>query len=277
MSAADAQSGRRTTARVVVAALAAALLLFPLYWMVRTALAAPAELADLPVPLWPQDAVWENFVEPWRQYPFGRWLGNSVLVAVVSVALTVALNLAAGYAFATLRFPGRDVLFLLVVSTLMVPIQVIMVPQFQVVVDAGLVDSPWGVVLPRLAEAFGLFLARQFFLGIPDELLDAAKVDGAGHLRTFWSVVLPLSGPLVAVLVIFTFMWRWNEFVWPLVVLTDAQSYTLPVGLQFLVQQYGTDYGPLLAMSLLSVLPMLLVFAVAQRWFVEGVARSGLR
>lgn len=277
MSAADAQSGRRTTARVVVAALAAALLLFPLYWMVRTALAAPAELADLPVPLWPQDAVWENFVEPWRQYPFGRWLGNSVLVAVVSVVLTVALNLAAGYAFAKLRFPGRDVLFLLVVSTLMVPIQVIMVPQFQVVVDAGLVDSPWGVVLPRLAEAFGLFLARQFFLGIPDELLDAAKVDGAGHLRTFWSVVLPLSGPLVAVLVIFTFMWRWNEFVWPLVVLTDAQSYTLPVGLQFLVQQYGTDYGPLLAMSLLSVLPMLLVFAVAQRWFVEGVARSGLR
>jgi ABC-type glycerol-3-phosphate transport system permease component len=133
------------------------------------------------------------------------------------------------------------------------------------------------VILPRLAEAFGLFMARQFFLSIPDELLEAARVDGAGHLRTFRSVVLPLSGPLIAVLVIFTFMWRWNEFVWPLIVLTDSNSYTLPVGLQFLIQQFGSNFGPLLAMSFLSILPMLIVFAIFQRYFVEGIARTGIR
>lgn len=264
-------------ARLGVALVVVVLLIFPIYWMLRTSVASTAELSTLPVPLWPQDWDLANYVEPWRQYPFARWLTNSIVVAVVSVVLTVALNLAAGWAFAKLRFPGRDLLFLLILSTLMVPVQVIMIPQFQVVIELGLLDNPMGVVLPRLAEAFGLFLARQFFLGIPDELVDAATVDGAGHVRTFVSIALPLSGPLVAVLVIFTFMWRWNEFVWPLIVLTSADSYTLPVGLQFLVQQFGSDYGPLLAMSFLSILPMLLVFAVFQRYFVEGVARTGIR
>jgi ABC-type glycerol-3-phosphate transport system permease component len=132
-------------------------------------------------------------------------------------------------------------------------------------------------VLPRLAEAFGLFMARQFFMAIPDELLDAAKCDGAGHIRAFRKIVLPLSKPLIAVLVIFTFMWRWNEFVWPLIVLTDPNSYTLPVGLQFLIGQFSTNFGPLLAMSFLSILPMLIVFAFFQRYFVEGVARTGIK
>ncbi|WP_336922848.1 carbohydrate ABC transporter permease [Aquipuribacter sp. SD81] len=268
---------QRPWLRLVLALVLVALLMFPMYWMLRVSVASTAELSQTPVPLWPLSWDLANYLDPWSQYPFARWLTNSVVVAVVSVALTVALNLAAGYAFAKLRFPGRDLLFLLIISTLMVPVQVIMIPQFQVVITLGLLDDPMGVVLPRLAEAFGLFLARQFFLAIPDELLDAARVDGAGHIRAFWSVALPLSGPLVAVLVIFTFMWRWNEFVWPLIVLTTPDSYTLPVGLQYLVQQFGSDYGPLLAMSTLSILPMLLVFAVFQRFFVEGVARSGLR
>ncbi len=269
--------GRLTGARLGLAVLVVAVLMFPVYWMLRTSVASTAELSTVPVPLWPQDWDLSNYVEPWRQYPFARWLTNSVVVAVVSVVLTVSINLAAGWAFAKLRFPGRDLLFLLILSTLMVPVQVIMIPQFQVVIELGLLDNPMGVVLPRLAEAFGLFMARQFFLSVPDELVDAATMDGAGHVRTFWSIALPLSGPLVAVLVIFTFMWRWNEFVWPLIVLTSADSYTLPVGLQFLVQQFGSDYGPLLAMSFLSILPMLLVFAVFQRYFVEGVARTGIR
>ncbi|MFC3689437.1 carbohydrate ABC transporter permease [Aquipuribacter hungaricus] len=275
--AAGRREGRLSGARLAVAVLVVVLLMFPVYWMLRTSVASTAELSSTPVPLWPRSWDLANYVEPWRQYPFARWLTNSVVVAVVSVVLTVAINLAAGWAFAKLRFPGRDLLFLAILSTLMVPVQVIMIPQFQVVIEMGLLDNPMGVVLPRLAEAFGLFMARQFFLSIPDELVDAATMDGAGHVRTFWSIALPLSGPLVAVLVIFTFMWRWNEFVWPLIVLTTADSYTLPVGLQFLVQQFGSDYGPLLAMSFLSILPMLLVFAVFQRFFVEGVARTGIR
>ncbi|GAA2739617.1 carbohydrate ABC transporter permease [Pedococcus aerophilus] len=271
------QSRRVVLTRLAVAVLGVLVLMFPMYWMIRTSLASTAELSDLPVPLWPQEWLWRNYVEPWKAYPFARWLTNSVVIAALSVTLTLAINLCAGYAFAKLRFPLRNVLFLLIISTLMVPVQVIMVPQFQIVIDLNLLNSTWGVVLPRLAEAFGLFMARQFFLGIPDELIEAARVDGAGHLRTFFSIVLPLSKPLIAALVIFTFMWRWNEFVWPLIVLTDPNAYTLPVGLQFLISQFSTNFGPLLAMSFLSILPMLLVFAVFQRYFVEGVARTGLK
>lgn len=272
-----AQSRRTVVTRVVLAVAGVAVLMFPMYWMLRVSVASTSELSNLPVRLWPQEWLWENYVRPWSQYPFARWLWNSVVIAGVSVALTVIINLCAGYAFAKLRFPGRNLLFLLILSTLMVPVQVIMVPQFQIVVDLGLLNSTGGVVLPRLAEAFGLFMARQFFMAIPDELLDAAKCDGAGHIRAFRKIVLPLSKPLIAVLVIFTFMWRWNEFVWPLIVLTDPNSYTLPVGLQFLIGQFSTNFGPLLAMSFLSILPMLIVFAFFQRYFVEGVARTGIK
>jgi ABC-type glycerol-3-phosphate transport system permease component len=272
-----AQSRRVVIIRVVLAVAGVAVLMFPMYWMLRVSVASTSELSNLPVRLWPQEWLWENYVRPWSQYPFARWLWNSVVIAGVSVALTVIINLCAGYAFAKLRFPGRNLLFLLILSTLMVPVQVIMVPQFQIVVDLGLLNSTGGVVLPRLAEAFGLFMARQFFMAIPDELLDAAKCDGAGHIRAFRKIVLPLSKPLIAVLVIFTFMWRWNEFVWPLIVLTDPNSYTLPVGLQFLIGQFSTNFGPLLAMSFLSILPMLIVFAFFQRYFVEGVARTGIK
>jgi ABC-type glycerol-3-phosphate transport system permease component len=271
------QSRRVVITRVVLAVAGVAVLMFPMYWMLRVSVASTSELSNLPVRLWPQEWLWENYVRPWSQYPFARWLWNSVVIAGVSVALTVIINLCAGYAFAKLRFPGRNLLFLLILSTLMVPVQVIMVPQFQIVVDLGLLNSTGGVVLPRLAEAFGLFLARQFFMAVPDELLDAAKCDGAGHIRAFRKIVLPLSKPLIAVLVIFTFMWRWNEFVWPLIVLTDPNSYTLPVGLQFLIGQFSTNFGPLLAMSFLSILPMLIVFAFFQRYFVEGVARTGIK
>ena len=278
----ESDTGQRTPSRsrrgrLVLATAGVLLLMFPIYWMLRVSPAGTDELSSLPVSLWPRAWNWHNYVEPWQRYPFLRWASNSILIAVVSVVATVFINLCAGYAFAKLRFPGRNLLFLLIISTLMVPVQVIMIPQFQIVIDLGLLNSLGGVILPRLAEAFGLFMARQFFLSIPDELLEAARCDGAGHLRTFRSVVLPLSGPLIAVLVIFTFMWRWNEFVWPLIVLTDSASYTLPVGLQFLIQQFSNNFGPLLAMSFLSILPMLVVFAVFQRYFVEGIARSGIR
>jgi ABC-type glycerol-3-phosphate transport system permease component len=268
---------RNQIVRLIIAVMGVLILMFPMYWMLRTAVASTNELSNLPVALWPQHWHWENFTQPWSEYPFARWLMNSVFIAVVAVVLTVVMNLCAGYAFAKLRFPGRNLLFLMIISTLMVPVQVIMVPQFQIVIDLHMLNSTWGVVIPRLAEAFGLFMARQFFLAIPDELLEAAKVDGAGHIRTFWQIVLPLSRPLIAVLIIFTFMWRWNEFVWPLIVLTDPNSYTLPVGLQFLVSQFGSNFGPLLAMSFLSILPMLLVFGIFQRYFVEGVARTGIK
>ncbi len=263
--------------RLTLAVLAAAVVVFPLYWMLVTAVSTPAQLYAPGSPPWPTALHWENFTQPLDRWPFARWFLNSTTIAVVSVVLTIVINLMAGYAFAKLDFPFKDLLFLAIISTLMVPVQVIMVAQFRLVVDLDLVNTNAGVILPRLAEAFGLFLARQFMAALPDELLEAARVDGAGPLRTFWSIVLPLSKPLVAVLIIFTFMWRWNEFAWPLVALQETERYTLPIGLLYLQGQYGRDYGSLMAMSALSILPMLVVFAIFQRFFVEGVARSGLK
>ena len=159
----------------------------------------------------------------------------------------------------------------------MIPVQVLMVPQFRIAVDLGWLDSNWGVIVPRLAEAFGLFLARQYFVGLPSELIEAARVDGAGEWRIFSRIMLPLARPLVAVLVIFTFMWRWNEFAWPLIILKEQASYTVPIGILLIRGQFTTNYNDLMAMTLLSIVPMLLVFLFFQRYFVEGMARSGLK
>ncbi|TDC97791.1 carbohydrate ABC transporter permease [Nonomuraea deserti] len=273
----NAHERRAVRLRVALAVTGTLAMLFPVYWMVVTALSSPAELQQSALRLWPSSINWANFSGPWGKFPYADWFVNSVVIAVLAVVLTVVVNLMAGYAFAKLRFPGRNVLFLLIISTLMVPVQVVMVPQFHLVVDFGLLGSDWGVILPRLAEAFGLFMARQFMMAVPDELLEAAQVDGSAQWRTFTRVVLPLCRPLIAVLVIFTFMWRWNEFAWPLIVLKEPESYTLQVGLLFLKNQYGQDYGALMAMSLVSMIPMLVVFTLFQRHFVEGMARSGIK
>jgi ABC-type glycerol-3-phosphate transport system permease component len=267
----------RGIARWAVTALLALAFLFPLYWMVVTAVSPLADLRSGDYGLIPHHIVLSNFTRTWSKYPFGTWLWNSTVIAVLSVTLTVTLNVICGYAFAKLRFPGRNVLFILILSTLMIPIQVLMVPQFEIVADFGWVNSNWGVIIPRAAEAFGIFFARQYFMGIPDELLEAARIDGAREWTILTRIVLPLSKPLLAVLVIFTFMWRWNEFAWPLIVLNDSTSYTLPVGMLFLKGQYVTDQTALMSMSLVAVLPMIAVFIFFQRYFVEGIARTGLK
>ena len=159
----------------------------------------------------------------------------------------------------------------------MIPIQVIMVPEFFIVSKLGWVNSWWGVLVPRAAEAFGLFMVRQFMVSIPDELIEAARLDGAGEFTIFRKVVLPLSWPVVAVLTIFTFMWRWNDFAWPLVVLQERASYTVPLGLSLMKGQYYTDWTGMMGMSLLSIVPMLLVFIFFQRYFIQGIASTGLK
>jgi multiple sugar transport system permease protein/alpha-1,4-digalacturonate transport system permease protein len=263
--------------RWTATAVLAAVFLFPLYWMVVTAVSPLADLRSGDYGIIPHHVVLSNFTRAWSKYPFDTWLLNSTVIAVISVTLTVTINVICGYAFAKLRFPGRNVLFILILSTLMIPIQVLMVPQFEIVADFGWVNSDWGVIIPRAAEAFGIFFARQYFLGIPDELLEAARIDGAREWTILRKIVLPLSKPLIAVLVIFTFMWRWNEFAWPLIVLNDSTSYTLPVGMLFLKGQYATDQTALMSMSIVAVLPMIAVFVFFQRYFVEGIARTGLK
>lgn len=259
------------------AALGAVLFVFPVYWMLVTAITPQSDLLRADYSLFPTSFQFGNFARAWNQFPWAQWYKNSFFIAIVAVAVTVFINLLAGYTFAKLRFPGRNVLFFLIIAMLTVPTQVLMIPQFRLVVDLGLLNSPWGVIIPRLAEAFGLFLSRQFFSSLPDELIEAARIDGASEFRIFWRVMLPLAKPLIAVLVIFTFQYRWNEFVFPLLVLRDFESLTVPVGVLFARGQFATDYNTLMSSTLLSIVPMLVIFLLFQRYFVEGMARSGLK
>jgi ABC-type glycerol-3-phosphate transport system permease component len=252
-------------------------MIFPLYWLIATALAPRGDLQGSDLRLWPSAVDLSNFTRPLAALPFGNWYVNSAAIAVVAVLITVVVNLLAGYVLAKLRFGGRNVVFLVLLATLMIPVQVVMIPQFRIVAELGWLNTYWAVIIPRAAEAFGVFLARQYMLSIPDDLIDAARLDGASAFRIFRSIILPLSKPLIAVLVIFTFMYRWNELAWPLIVLRDADLYTVPVGLAFLQGQYTTDYSALMSMALLSTLPMVLVFAIFQRYLVEGIATTGLK
>ena len=263
--------------RFVVVLVLALVWVFPLYWMVVTALSSRADLVAGRVSLFPNSVDLGGFRRALTDFPVLQWLQNSFAIAVVAVVITIVVDVTAGYVLAKHRFPGRSVVFFLILATLMIPIQTLLIPQFDLVNDLGWINSYWAVIVPRSAEAFGVFLARQYFLSLPDELLEAAQLDGAGQFRTLWSIVLPLSRPLIAVLLVMTFMYRWNEFAWPLVALRDPDLYTLPVGLSFLQGQYTTDYPALMAGALVSILPVLVLFGVAQRQFVAGISRSGLK
>ncbi|MGH3145419.1 MAG: carbohydrate ABC transporter permease, partial [Rubrobacter sp.] len=227
--------------------------------------------------LWPSDFVWSNFSEAWTLFPFTPWYVNTLAIVTIAVAITVFINLLCGYTFAKYEFPGRNVIFFLFIGTLMIPIQVIMVPEYLIVAKLGWASTYLGVVLPRAAEAYGIFMVRQFMMSIPDELIEAARLNGASEFQIFRRVVLPLSGPVIAVLTIFTFMWRWNDFAWPLIVLQDQSSYTIQLGLNILKGQYFTEWTYIMGMGLISIIPMLVVFAFFQRYFVQGIASTGLK
>ena len=266
-----------TAALWLLLAAGAVVMVFPIYWMFVTAIRPPAEIFNGDVSLLPTGWVWGNFTRALGRMPFLQWSWNSLVIAVVAVAITVTINLLCGYAFAKFRFAGRDILFISVLAALMIPIQVIVVPLFLVISDLGLLNSYWGVILPRSAEAFGIFMVRQFMVGIPDELLEAARLDGASELTIFRTVVLPLSKPIIAVLVIFTFMWRWNDFVLPLVILTDPDMYTVQLGLSILKGQFNTEWTDIMAIALLSLLPMIAIFVLFQRQLIQGIAGTGLK
>ena len=255
----------------------ALVMIFPIYWMFATAVRPHAEIFEAVAHLVPSSFSGSNFHAVLTRYPVLTWVNNSVIIAVVAVVLTVFINLLCGYTFAKFRFPGRNMLFFAILGALMVPIQVILVPEFLIVSWLGLLNTHLGVILPRAAEAFGIFMVRQFMVSIPDELIEAARLDGAGEFAIFLRIVLPLSKPIIAVLVIFTFMWRWNDFAWPLVALTDRDMFTIPLGLNLLRGEVNPDWGHVMALALLSLMPMLVIFLAFQRYLVQGIASTGLK
>ncbi|GAA5142818.1 carbohydrate ABC transporter permease [Nocardioides marinquilinus] len=254
-----------------------AIFVLPLFAMVVVAFTPRASLFDGGASLWPSSWTLDNFRTAFDNYPVARWFGNALLVATLTTILSVVVNLLAGYALAKMRFRGRSVVFVVILSTLVVPTQAVMIPQFELVARMGLIGFFWAVVLPSASTALGVFLARQFFVSFPDELIDAARVDGCGPLTAFRRIVLPNTRPLVAVMVLLAFMTQWNDFLWPLITLRDPDLYTLPVALRFLQGAYDADYGGIMAVALLSSLPLLILFVLLQRYFVAGLTRSGLR
>ncbi len=251
------------------------LTLVPIIWMVLTAFKSPSEVVTSPPTLIPTTWHPENFIDAWRAAPFGRYLANTVLIAGSVAILETVTSAFAAYAFARLRFRGRDFLFLVYLGTLMIPRQVTLIPQFILMRELGWVDTYQGLIIPQAFSAFGTFLLRQFFVGIPRELEDAARIDGASRFECFRRIILPLSGAALATLMVFAFLFQWNNLLWPLVMSNTDSTRPVAVGLRAFQGQYSTDWNLLMAAAALATIPVIVVYVAAQRWFVRGITLSG--
>ncbi|MEJ2733962.1 MAG: carbohydrate ABC transporter permease [Anaerolineae bacterium] len=252
------------------------IMLVPFAWMLSTSLKEPGDVFLYP-PQWIPDPVqWENYRETVTVMPFGRFYLNSIIQAVAVTALQLLTASLAAFAFARLRFRGRDVLFLLYLATMMIPFPVTMIPNFIIMRYLNWIDTFRALILPPAFSAFSTFLLRQYFMSIPLEMDDAARVDGASSFRIWWQIILPLSGPALATLAIFTFLGQWNSFLWPLIVTNSEEMRTLPVGLAAFQGQYSVQWHLLMAGSVIAVLPILVIYIVGQKWFVRGITLTGM-
>lgn len=263
------------TAWFLLAFVLAAFTVFPLLWMVTSAFKGPAEVTD--GALLPTRPTWDNFVYVFTQVPFARYLLNSFVVSAVVTVVSLWLHSMAAYALARLRFRGRDTIFLLMFSTLLITLPAIIVPLFLVVRQLGLLDSYGGLIIPALFNAFGIFLLRQFYLSVPRDLEEAAIVDGAGYWRIYRSIILPLSRPVLAALAVFFFLANWNSFIWPLTITADQDLTVVQVGIASFQQQYASNFNYVLAAATVAAVPTLLLFFVFQRQIVESIKTSGLK
>ncbi len=220
---------------------------------------------------------WENYTEPLQRFNFLVYLRNSVIVTVAATLLTLVINSMAAFALAKYEFRGQQAIFVIIISTLMIPISVILVPVFLVITGIGWNNNLLGVIVPGAATPTGVFLLRQYMITIPDELLASARIDGASEWRVYWQIVLPLAAPAMAVLAIFSVMWRWNDFLWPLIVLTRSELFTLQVGLAAFQGELNVQWHYVLAMTVLTLLPITLVFAFLQRFITTGIATTGMK
>lgn len=251
--------------------LGAVLAVIPMLWMVSASLMPAGQASSYPPRLLPDGVTFEHYVALFTRLDLGRSLLNSAIVAFSVTAISIVINSMAGYAFAKLRFRGRDRMFRVLAAGLVIPVQVSMLPLFLLMKQLGMINSYWGVIIPGMASIFGIFLIRQYAQSIPDDLLDAARMDGAGELRIYLSIVLPTIVPILATLGIWTFLSTWNDFMWPLIVLSDDAKWTLPVALANLSGEHVQDTELMMAGSVLTILPVMLVFLFLQRYYIQGV------
>jgi len=262
---------------IIILSIIGITMLFPLIWMLSTALKDSSTIATFP-PQWiPNPIKLSNFAEAVRKVPFGLYFMNSVIVAVCVTVGQVATSAMAAYAFSRLTFPGRDQLFFAYIATMIIPGSVTMIPVFILLRSMHLIDTYTALILPGIFSAYGTFLLRQFFMGLPKELEDAAKIDGCSLPGVFWNVIIPLSKPGLATLATFTFMGSWNNFMWPLIVTSTEMKKVLPLGLMSFQGQYATDTNLLMAGSLIALIPIIIVFLLNQRYFIEGIQMGGVK
>jgi len=256
---------------------AAVVSLFPLLWMASVSLMGPGEASTFPPPLMPRDASLGNYRELFAHGGMAGYVANSVMLTAAVTLVSLTINVAAGYAFAKLEFTARDRIFKLLLGALVIPAQVAMVPLFLLLKQLGLVNTYGGVIVPAAASIFGIFLVRQYALSIPNDLLEAARIDGASEFRIFRSVIVPTLKPIIVTLAVFTVLGTWNDFMWPLIVLSDQELYTLPVALASLSREHVQDPELMMAGAVLTTLPVLFVFLILQRHYIDGLTAGSVK
>jgi len=254
-----------------------AIMLLPFFWMVTTSFKLESEVLRMPPQWFPKDWLWRNYIKAWNVAPFGRYFFNSFFMAITTTIGEVITTILAAYAFAKMRFFGKNVLFAILLATLMIPGQMLLIPNYVTITRLGWFDRYEALIIPWLASVFGIFLLRQFFRSIPDELQDAARIDGCSRLRFLWQIVVPLSKPAIMTVALLKFLGSWNAFLWVLIMTNSNKMRTVPVGLTLFSSEVGTAYEQLMAASVLAIIPVLILFFFTQKQFIQGVARTGIK
>lgn len=267
---------RKTLLYAVVVVVALSMVV-PFLWMLSASVKSEAEIFSFPIKWIPSHFFWSNYSKVWTELPFFTYYLNTIKIAVFTTLLQIITCSTAAYAFAKVRFPERDKLFFLYVATMMVPYQVMMIPQFVLIKKIGLMDSHWALILLGAFSPFGVFLFRQFFMSIPEELSEAARIDGLSEFGIYSRIILPLIRPAIASLTIFTFMHSWNDFLGPLIYLNSDTLFTLQLGMQHFQTEHATEYGPLMAAAVCAIIPTIVIYFLAQDHFVEGISAGAVK
>jgi len=256
----------------------AILILLPFIWMISTALKTEAEIGMWPPTIIPKEPILSNFINGWTTLPFTRFFINTIIYCIGAVAIGGLFMPMVGYTLAKFKFKGRSLTFLIVIITMMIPTQVLIIPEFLLIKNLGLVNNYFGYILPEVVNGFGIFLMRQFFMTIPDEIIEAARMDGCSEIRIFFKIIWPVSKPAITALIMFIILFRWNDMIWPLVNTTSNTMYTLPVGIaSFTGVQYGIVWNDLMAVSTIIVIPIIILFVIFQRFIISGITLTQLK
>jgi multiple sugar transport system permease protein len=261
----------------LVLVLVGIIFIIPFIWMASTSLKDNIEVYTRPLAIIPEKLRFDNYQQAFELVPFGRFYINTIILTTGRVIGQVILASLAGYSFARLRFPGRNFLFVLVLGIMMVPYMVTIIPRFMILLRLNWLDTYWGLIIPGLADAFGVFLLRQFYLSFPQDLIDAAEMDGCNPLQTFMRVAFPLARPTLAAYAFLVIMWSWNDFLWPLIVVSSTKMLTISLGIQLFQNQYTKNLAVMMAAATISIFPIMVVFILAQKYIIEGITMSGLK